>query len=132
MEYDHLNYTPPANKWKPHYQRMANGISTPNSNNIESSSSHGDTDTPPIPPLPKIGVAPPTPNRAETLSTTPPHTPLAQRNPIPQNNSNIQKNSVSKHSPTPQHIPLPTNTPPAPPKRDVSENNGSGGDEPLP
>lgn len=26
MEYDHLNYTPAASAWKPHYQRMANGF----------------------------------------------------------------------------------------------------------
>ncbi|KAL4716618.1 hypothetical protein ACJJTC_008253 [Scirpophaga incertulas] len=54
MEYDHLNYTPPVNKWKQHYQRMANGPGVPNSQN----SLPGDgIATPPIPPLPKL-VAP--------------------------------------------------------------------------
>lgn len=29
MEYDHLDYSRPASSWKPHYQRMANGIGPP-------------------------------------------------------------------------------------------------------
>lgn len=63
MEYDHLNYTPPANKWKPHYQRMANGFTVPSNN--QPSPARDTTPTPPIPPLPKITVAPMPPPREE-------------------------------------------------------------------
>lgn len=54
MEYDRLNYTPPANKWKPHYQRMTNGFSVSNT----AAAPSRDTVTPPIPPLPKLNIAP--------------------------------------------------------------------------
>lgn len=47
MEYDHLNYTPPANTWKPHYVRMNGSIGG------------GQASTPPIPPLPKLHTAVP-------------------------------------------------------------------------
>lgn len=63
MEYDRLNYTPPANKWKPHYQRMNNGFSPgavqplPPPRDI--------SPTPPIPPLPKLNIAPLPPKRDE-------------------------------------------------------------------
>lgn len=32
LEYDHLDYSRPGSSWKPHYQRMANGFGTINSN----------------------------------------------------------------------------------------------------
>ncbi|XP_028030978.1 protein draper-like, partial [Bombyx mandarina] len=68
IEYDHLNYTPPANKWKPHYHRMPNGLTASNAQSSASSSSNGDAATPPIPPLPRRATTPP-PN--------PPAAPLA-------------------------------------------------------
>uniref|UniRef100_A0A2A4JCP2 EGF-like domain-containing protein n=1 Tax=Heliothis virescens TaxID=7102 RepID=A0A2A4JCP2_HELVI len=65
MEYDRLNYTPPANKWKPHYQRMTNGFSVANTTPSVASR---DTPTPPIPPLPKLNIVPLPPARdADTL-----------------------------------------------------------------
>ncbi|CAG9133090.1 unnamed protein product [Plutella xylostella] len=54
MEYDHLNYTPPANKWKPHYQRMTNGFTSPPAQPVPLP--RNATPTPPIPPLPKLKV----------------------------------------------------------------------------
>ncbi|KAI8424350.1 hypothetical protein MSG28_002890 [Choristoneura fumiferana] len=63
MEYDHLNYTPPANKWKPHYQRMPNGFTPPSP---PSSGAPSEVSVPPmIPPLPKLNVAPVPPMRDE-------------------------------------------------------------------
>ncbi|KAJ2951925.1 hypothetical protein O0L34_g4177 [Tuta absoluta] len=61
MEYDHLNYTPPANKWKPHYHSLANGFTVPNNNQTAATAAAASRDvtpTPPIPPLPKLNVAP--------------------------------------------------------------------------
>lgn len=63
MEYDHLNYTPPANKWKPHYQRMPNGFTPPSP---PSSGAPSEVSVPPvIPPLPKLNVTPVPPKREE-------------------------------------------------------------------
>lgn len=59
MEYDHLNYTPPTNKWKQHYQRMANGQPA------------APAAVPPIPPLPKVNIAPVPPRREEEPLTGP-------------------------------------------------------------
>lgn len=58
MEYDHLNYTPPSNTWKPHYQRMNNM-----NNGVPTGSQASDVGiaTPPIPPLPKLHAPPPAP-----------------------------------------------------------------------
>lgn len=61
MQYDHLNYAPPANKWKAHYQRMANGFPVPNAQST--SNSREQSPTPPIPPLPKVNGAPIPPKR---------------------------------------------------------------------
>lgn len=64
MEYDRLNYTPPANKWKQHYQRMNNSIGTiPNGQ--PTPPVREDSPTPPIPPLPKLNFVPLPPKRDE-------------------------------------------------------------------
>ncbi|XP_013138696.1 PREDICTED: multiple epidermal growth factor-like domains protein 6 [Papilio polytes] len=70
MEYDHLNYTPPANTWKPHYQRMNNDLpavhrvqSYPHPEHPEHPSAVA-LPTPPIPPLPKLNMTPIPPPRA--------------------------------------------------------------------
>ncbi|GBP52830.1 Protein draper [Eumeta japonica] len=60
MEYDHLNYTPPSSKWKPHYQRMANGLTAAAATAAAPQPAPRvlppalDTAAPPIPPLPKL------------------------------------------------------------------------------
>lgn len=56
MEYDHLNYTPPANKWKTHYHRMNNGYSSQSPDPPPRENSP--TLAPPIPPLPKLNTTP--------------------------------------------------------------------------
>lgn len=68
MEYDHLNYTPPTNKWKQHYQRMANGLSVGNGQPAGATP----LAVPPIPPLPKAVAAPAPPPREEEPLTGPP------------------------------------------------------------
>lgn len=76
MEYDHLNYTPPVNKWKQHYQRMANGFTPPNGQPLAAPRAVN-SEPPLIPPLPKL-VAPAPPARdlaALPVSTTPEHDP---------------------------------------------------------
>lgn len=71
MEYDRLNYTPPANKWKPHYQRMNNSFGSVN-NGQPSPPLRDDATTPPIPPLPKLNIVPlprlPPDNADDTLN----------------------------------------------------------------
>lgn len=57
MEYDHLNYTPPANKWKTHYHRMTNGTPA-QSAPVPAPRATSPGPAPPIPPLPKLNVAP--------------------------------------------------------------------------
>ncbi|XP_038223185.1 protein draper [Zerene cesonia] len=55
MEYDHLNYTPPANTWKAHYQRMNDTLpSIHKAVQPDSPTTSEPTQTPPIPPLPKV------------------------------------------------------------------------------
>lgn len=84
MEYDHLNYTPPANTWKPHYQRMNNGIvgltpdaagptPTPTLGAVPTPTPTGPvpTATPPIPPLPKLHVPPGPGSELEPLAVPP-------------------------------------------------------------
>jgi hypothetical protein len=41
LEYDHLDYSRPGSSWKPHYQRMANGLA-PHSKDA-SSKDHSDS-----------------------------------------------------------------------------------------
>lgn len=73
-EYDHLNYTPPANKWKHNYQRMTNGF--PAAASPASITSPAST-APPIPPLPK----PP----SSAVSSTPPPPPERDLTPLQPN-----------------------------------------------
>ncbi|CAH2105448.1 unnamed protein product [Euphydryas editha] len=80
MEYDHLNYTPPANTWKPHYQRMNNGIAGSALDAVSSAATPMPTvaptptaaATPPIPPLPKLHMAPAPDSELEPLAVPPP------------------------------------------------------------
>lgn len=84
MEYDHLNYTPPANNWKPHYQRMNNGVVLPGEQAAPVPLPRNVSPTPPIPPLPKLkppiaddeqpiltngDEVPPTPPKREDISS---------------------------------------------------------------
>ncbi|CAH2071184.1 unnamed protein product, partial [Iphiclides podalirius] len=70
-EYDHLNYTPPANTWKPHYQRMNNGVTPAETQAQGDFLPRNDTPTPPIPPLPKLNITPIPPKREEELLDVP-------------------------------------------------------------
>lgn len=69
MEYDRLNYTPPANKWKPHYQRMNNAFGVPNGQ--PAPPPRDESPTPPIPPLPKLNIVPLPPKRDEESINVP-------------------------------------------------------------
>ncbi|XP_050685558.1 protein draper-like [Leptidea sinapis] len=100
-EYDHLNYTPPSNTWKAHYQRMNNGFPSTNSTKSQNTSpilpgqhtpivnpnvssnivpasnttivpNQNITPTPPIPPLPKVNLTPIPPRRDDIEVPIPP------------------------------------------------------------
>lgn len=81
MEYDRLNYTPPANKWKPHYQRMNNGFGSV-SNGQPTPPPRDDVTTPPIPPLPKLNIVPLLPTNNEDDSVNLPIPPVREDPPV--------------------------------------------------
>ena len=100
MEYDRLNYTPPANKWKPHYQRMTNGFPAAAAGSV-ATGSRAESPTPPIPPLPKLNIAPPPPPKRDEEPLDVPEPP--KRDELPPPELTLTPSDEENDAPLPWH-----------------------------